>query len=134
MSSPLHPAASYFELRDLEHHYQLETIRRGLDYHVKGKVKKCELDNQSELSGLVGGSTERDYHVWLSLKAESNGRYRYHSTCNCPVGFQCKHGVALILAFVESQEKQAALTRSQQGAQLPVHLSEAVDIHDIPST
>ena len=50
------------------------------------------------LSGLVQGTQRQPYRVSVELELLPDGQVNsFESTCSCPVGFDCKHGVALAL-------------------------------------
>ena len=79
-----------------------ETYSRGEHYHQIGRVKRVEPGVRSEQTltflGVVSGGS--DYRVLSTFNRTRSGDYEVGSTCSCPVGFNCKHGVALALAAI----------------------------------
>lgn len=77
------------------------TFERAQGLLLQGKVLECitEADGlQWELDGLVQGSSGFPYEVIVSLVLDGDGGLdHFDSDCNCPVRFECKHGVALAL-------------------------------------
>lgn len=75
-------------------------IERGTQYFKESRVLSCEFDEASQqLSGSVKGSLETPYQTSAAIKKSNKGGYIIHSTCSCPVGWNCKHAVALLLAY-----------------------------------
>ncbi|GAB4189919.1 MAG: DEAD/DEAH box helicase [Wenzhouxiangellaceae bacterium] len=76
--------------------------RRGADYFHDGRVVRVAIgagDNQTlVLSGACQGSASRPYQQTITLKPK-----RYAMTvsgdCSCPVEYNCKHVVAVCLAW-----------------------------------
>ncbi|MGC1120376.1 MAG: SWIM zinc finger family protein [Candidatus Methanofastidiosia archaeon] len=73
------------------------TYSRGLKYfergHVDIGVKKGE-----NLIGMVQGSAPHPYRVRVGISD------KIHSECTCPVGYMCKHGVALLLQWIHEED------------------------------
>ncbi|OQW88946.1 MAG: helicase SNF2 [Rhodoferax ferrireducens] len=56
------------------------------------------LDKHWLLEGEVQGSERRPYEVEVDLSLTATGLIRtWESDCTCPVGYQCKHAVALMI-------------------------------------
>ncbi|MFP5503132.1 MAG: SNF2-related protein [Candidatus Sericytochromatia bacterium] len=63
------------------------------------------------LEGQVQGTARRPYDVSADWDGET-----FESSCSCPVGFNCKHGVALLLAYLERAPKPAPASLRWQEA------------------
>ncbi len=75
-------------------------IDRGTRYFKESRVLSCEYDEQvNKLSGSVKGTSDTPYQTTASIKKSNKGGFIIHSTCTCPVGWNCKHAVALLLAY-----------------------------------
>ncbi len=75
-------------------------IDRGTRYFKESRVLSCEFDEQTQtLSGSVKGSAQTPYQTSAAIKKSNKGGFIIHSTCSCPVGWNCKHAVALLLAY-----------------------------------
>ena len=72
------------------------TFQRGRHYAIDGSVRGLEVSGDGrQLWAQVRGSGRHPYRVQVTV-AEGRGR-RIVSYCSCPVGSQCKHGVAVML-------------------------------------
>ena len=74
------------------------SFERGENYFEQGYVVRG-IKFQDKLWGQVSGSRPEPYRVSVSLK---NGEVE--SKCSCPVGYMCKHGVALALNWIKRSE------------------------------
>jgi superfamily II DNA or RNA helicase len=73
---------------------------RGAQYALDGAVVHVEWDGaDSALRGMVRGSSANFYTTaaYFSPAGELTAEFA-HGACSCPVGFNCKHAVALVLA------------------------------------
>ena len=86
---------------DLNHIFTAATLQRGRDYFKKNKVSKVELDDEVEnaLFGLVRGSGRKSYDVEVCFydRPDDPEEDAIEGFCSCPVGYNCKHTVALLL-------------------------------------
>ncbi len=74
---------------------------RGLMLYRSQKVRTLEIDPDGpswHLQGAVQGSQREPYEVSIDMALDRDGRVAFwDSECECPVGLNCKHGVALML-------------------------------------
>lgn len=86
------------------------TVQRGRDYFNRDYVRivnvLTEEDGSIEIHSEVTGSSAKVYETTVnilpsSLKKNAASRIRIESDCSCPVGFQCKHGLATVLEFAQ---------------------------------
>ncbi|MGJ8668018.1 MAG: SNF2-related protein [Oceanococcus sp.] len=85
---------------DIQKAFDPATFRRGKSYFEQGRVLDLEsADLGRILSGNVRGDSAKPYSTQIQLRDDAR---RFSSRCNCPVGNQCKHAVALLLAALES--------------------------------
>ncbi|MDO8932394.1 MAG: SWIM zinc finger family protein [Rhodocyclaceae bacterium] len=78
------------------------TLSRGLQYATDGRATIEEIDvadTSLYVYGKCQGTRKRPYEVdvWLDIDPETGTVSRLDSECSCPVGTQCKHGVAVVL-------------------------------------
>ncbi|MBE6150188.1 MAG: SWIM zinc finger family protein [Firmicutes bacterium] len=70
-----------------------KSVLRGLDYCIKNKVKNYKKISDYEYEGIVRGSNNREYNVFMDIK------HPIKSKCNCPHANDrriiCKHIVSL---------------------------------------
>ena len=83
-----------------------QTFARGRSYAGGGAVLDVRWDAATQrLTGQVRGVAERPYAAVAHLGCTPDGRLRtFRGSCTCPVGVDCKHAVAIVLA----QARQAA--------------------------
>ncbi|MEA2050419.1 MAG: DEAD/DEAH box helicase [Campylobacterota bacterium] len=82
-------------------------FNRGNNYYNLGKVFKCEVKEKNLLSiilsGTVRGSSGKVYYQDIELDF-SNSRLSIDGDCSCPVGYNCKHIVAVCLEYVSNHQ------------------------------
>ena len=89
---------------DLEEWAGSQTVARGKSYQKEGRVSGLCLSDAGGLLAWVQG-TER-YVTTVELDVTRRKRAdRIDSECTCPVGFECKHGVAVLLELLAMLEK-----------------------------
>ncbi len=89
------------------------TLARGRKYAADGAVlfAKWEPDG-SAVEGLVRGSRTRPYEVTVHLSRGRNDELvSIDAECSCPVGFDCKHAVALLLSKEATATTQRGMPR-----------------------
>lgn len=76
---------------------------RGLEYQKQNRVKLNKVDLVDDrIAAEVKGSGQNIYRVKVAWFNEKDGFY-VDGECSCPVGFNCKHVVAVLLAALESE-------------------------------
>lgn len=80
------------------------TYRRGLDYVETGRVLDARwLKPGTHAAGEVRGSGDARYRVSVRLHRRSSGQLSsFAGDCDCPVGRNCKHAVALFLTLADA--------------------------------
>ena len=72
---------------------------RGLDYFERGMVRSVEFGSPGRIHGEVSGSRQKPYAVVAKYEPGSEGRFLpVEGHCSCPVGYNCKHAAAVLLA------------------------------------
>ncbi|MDT3440375.1 MULTISPECIES: DEAD/DEAH box helicase [unclassified Pseudofrankia] len=75
------------------------TYARGSSYALRGNVVDIRWDEAAgELLGRVRGSGLRPYSTIVRFEGDGASRRFGTGLCSCPVGADCKHVVALVLA------------------------------------
>jgi hypothetical protein len=80
------------------------TYRKGEEYFKERKVVGLVVDGDKAM-GQVVGRADRPYHVTLTWAKHVS------SSCSCPVGDMCKHGVAVALAFISYDTERVDMER-----------------------
>jgi len=79
------------------------TFIRGQSYHRNGKVIEFTwYEEDGQLIGEVEGSYQNSYTVEVKITQGLNG-VEVSGDCSCPVYDNCKHFVAVLLAWIESR-------------------------------
>lgn len=88
---------------DLSEWTDSRSLERGRSYQRQGAVSNLNLLPDGGLLANVMGT-----HQYATRISVAGGRgdlsKRLESVCSCPVGHRCKHGVAVILAFLRAVE------------------------------
>ena len=75
------------------------TFSRGRSYAQAGRVITRRWIGPSHLVGVVEGNGEQPYEVTVMIRRANNGvLVEAEGSCTCPMEYQCKHCVALLLA------------------------------------
>lgn len=70
-----------------------KTVSRGRGY--VSEVSRVRVDDSGAVIASVQGGQEYVTKIWFDRDG------KLHSYCSCPVGFECKHAVALALKVIE---------------------------------
>jgi superfamily II DNA or RNA helicase len=95
------PSGPWFDPQSLVPLCDPATYTRGLLLYRNQKVLSLDIEPLAQywhLLGEVQGSQRLPYELSIELTLTPGGRVAaWDSDCTCPVGHQCKHGVALLL-------------------------------------
>ncbi len=84
------------------------SYERGVRYHRTGQVLTVRRDTTGTVTGSVRGSGPLPYTVTVSYSLAANGTLRTVDTaCSCPVAFECKHAVAVLLTALATNPPAA---------------------------
>jgi len=91
-----------------------QAYSRGVRYAKEGRVEdQVWQQGGSRLLGTVGGTQSRPYDVTVTFQQDASGTVvRASGTCSCPMGMNCKHVVALLLASRSSAAELARMPRA----------------------
>lgn len=90
--------------RDLQEWAGEKATAKGIKYQEEGRVEEIKSTSEGSLVARVEGTKE--YFTEIFLK---DGKLS--SICTCPVEYNCKHGIAAVLEYLEQIE---------QGEEIPV--------------
>lgn len=79
------------------------TFDRGSRYAERGAVADCGFD-EDDLVGFGRIAGTRMYQTVVQLHPGPRGLEYEYGECSCPVGYDCKHTVALLLTLLAPQE------------------------------
>ncbi len=101
----------YFHHQELTALFDRTTLERGRSYHAGGRV--LGVDTQSDGGRIVGrvlGSGRRPYQVLVRLRRDARGTLQVSGQCTCPVHWNCKHVVAVLLEAADRRPRHVAQT------------------------
>ncbi len=107
----------HFTFEDVAAYFEPNTYKRGADYARKGSVRKVKSE-KDWIKGSVQGSATGVYEQRIALFSEPAG-VEFEGDCSCPVGYNCKHIVAVLLAYLQQHEKPAIAGQSAQQGAMP---------------
>lgn len=110
--------ARWFQVPTLLAQTDTTTAARGLGLMRQGKVLELDLRPANSLrsgesswivTGLVQGTQRLPYHVTASLTTVGGDAVvsTWNSDCTCPVGSDCKHGIALLVQAAQLNPLQS---------------------------
>src|ERR1700734_3278248 len=101
---------------------------RGVQYLRQGAVTRMSWDRGcSELHGSVDGSAGSCYETVASFHPAGTSVLEFHQgQCSCPVGFDCKHVVALVLAAAQAQLARTGPGRTAGAKARPMTWEQSV--------
>ena len=89
---------------DIAASFDDQTVERGRSDWRDAKVVHCQWEDSDDgtldLRGRVAGSGNRLYDVNV-VAASSGGRIVFDGVCSCSSGFNCRHAVALVYAYLQ---------------------------------
>jgi len=88
-----------FDDHDLRRHFDQGAYQRGQDYARMGKVRAAHWDHD-KLIGEVDGSGAERYRQTIRVGDKGPG-IAIQGSCSCPVSYNCKHVVAVLLVDLE---------------------------------
>jgi len=100
---PVHsaPPGLWLDLASLVQSCDSATYARALELYRNQRVFDITIDPLKGywlLMGEVQGSQRDPYDVSIEVKRNNQGQVlEWDSDCTCPVGYQCKHGIALMI-------------------------------------
>ena len=94
---------------DINDKFGTKTMQRGRDYANSGNVQSLwATEDGKNLLGIVLGTEE--YQTLVTLEnGKRKDQFLLSSSCSCPVGCNCKHGVAVIGKFLDKLAKNEAI-------------------------
>ncbi len=98
-----------FDRAQLSRWFDAKTLTKALPY-VKA-VSSLEW-NEDVLSGTVQGSAREPYDVDVYFHREDR-RVELDGECSCPVGYDCKHVAAVLLASLDHQSNPTVAVRAE---------------------
>lgn len=104
----------------LRDHFDNGAYTRGSTYYKQGRVNKLSMtditlvDPSFELNANVQGSGRSRYQVEVNLWQNYGDELSVEGHCTCPVGYMCKHVVAVVLAYQAATQSQTFLAKREE--------------------
>ncbi len=93
-----------FKHNDIKNETDAGSYQRGFSYFQQGMVESISSEQVGKyavsVSGEVNGSNYMPYNQGILIKQKGNGEINIRGLCDCPVGFNCKHVVAVCLEYL----------------------------------
>ena len=112
----------YYDHADLTRNFDAGTLQRGEDVARKGKVRTARRDGD-KLIGEVGGSSGELYRQTIRFKS-GRGGIDFQGSCSCPMSYNCKHVVALLLTELERYRHEMAQSPAASAARAEAWLQQ----------
>ena len=103
---------------DLTRIFDTNFVLRGVAYAENGMVLSSQsAENSHKIDAVVQGTGDKKYHCVITY----NEKARYISgSCTCPVHFNCKHVVAVIVDHINKQRATSANKYTREYSNAPV--------------
>jgi hypothetical protein len=89
-------------LRDVRAAFEPAVFARGEAYARDGRVRALKITSDGHaIAADVAGSNGASYHVQVYVSRARSGRDVISGYCECPVGMDCKHVAATLIAALE---------------------------------
>jgi superfamily II DNA or RNA helicase len=95
----------HYDYADLTHNFDSGALKRGHDYSDDGHVLVAQWQGD-RLIGEVAGSGGAIYHQTIRVFTRRE-QINFDGRCTCPVGYNCKHVVAVLIKDIECREREA---------------------------
>ncbi len=116
----------WFDLTSLVRLTDGVTYARALELYRVQNVLDLRIEAVGDVwlvEGQVQGTQRKPYAVSIDLVFDDHGRIKgWDSDCTCPVGYQCKHGVALLIKAAYQGQQILGTTELPRG---PAPLTDA---------
>ena len=105
-----------FEIKKIKKYFDHNYFARGEEYYNNKRVEFTRINDNNTVFGIVRGSGRNLYQASIHFGVESNVITAIKGNCSCPVGYNCKHVVAILLEVItELQSKQDSVIAKQLG-------------------
>ena len=85
------------------------TLQRGRTYFRDGRVESLKINVGGDLiSALVSGTHAQPYRCIINLDRNARDKLEVRGQCNCPMVYNCKHIVAVLLETAEQTQATRA--------------------------
>ncbi|HHK74328.1 MAG TPA: hypothetical protein ENJ57_04085, partial [Rhizobiales bacterium] len=99
---------------DIQRQCDAGDFRRGLGYFRRGMVLKARMSADGRVvTGKVRGSYASSYRQHIDIAPEGRS-VSISGSCSCPVGYNCKHVVAVLLTGLREPRHAAPYSEPQQ--------------------
>jgi len=101
------------DINRLKNDYSYKTLQRGENYFKNKNVlsidhlEPLEYAEGFSFSGMVSGSDRNTYTTDVTMQLAQH-QLSISSRCSCPVGLDCKHGIAVLLFFANAMADEDA--------------------------
>ncbi|WP_299579569.1 DEAD/DEAH box helicase [uncultured Microbulbifer sp.] len=99
------------DFRHISQQLPNNSLVRGKDYFRNGKVQAFNVSHGGKtITGKVSGSYASHYNLQIEIIEDPvMGGFEIDGECSCPVGYNCKHVAAVLMAAVNEIQKTSKL-------------------------
>ena len=131
---PAFDLAAALEPRHWLTQFSQTSVQRALRYAHSGVLSALAIDwldrDTAIISAQVQGTARKPYRTTVDITTVGGG-YAYYCECSCPVGMDCKHAAALLMAAAEMPSGEPAATTSR-AKPLPAAAPRRKSVADAP--
>ncbi|MDD4967423.1 SWIM zinc finger family protein, partial [Halothiobacillus sp.] len=98
MTRPIHLP---FTLADITDYFGAHEIKKAQPY-IRNAVRLLHVEN-SYINAEVQGTARTPYDVHINFYHDTGDKVFFDAECSCPVGYQCKHAAATLIAALNYQ-------------------------------
>lgn len=86
--------------KDISNNFDNKTVSRGYTYHLHGHVQEYDIEIEDEENGVIYAKVKGTHTYKLHIDFYDYDTLDISSSCTCPVGFNCKHAVAVLFQII----------------------------------
>jgi len=91
-----------FNRNNLQEEFDSGTYSRGVGYYNQGRVGEVSYHSQAKNMLVITSRVRGSYHYQQNILVEKlPSGIDVEGTCDCPVGYNCKHVVSALLKYIE---------------------------------
>lgn len=118
--------------QDLQKALPLSYLARGRNYYQQGRVLQLHAEDGLIVS-TVQGSEYQPYRCTVTMGRSRQNQLLVDGECSCPIGYNCKHVAATLVAFsAQQQEARAGGITPQAQSWVQLITESALDSNSYP--
>lgn len=105
-----------FNEKDIKSDCDHGSFQRGENYFRSGRVSSVRVEQEFEDRGIaISGSVSGRYQYEQNIEIIRDSRFvSIDGDCSCPVGYNCKHVVAVLFSYLEKNRQDTELASKKK--------------------